>query len=110
MRYDEVIEHVAARKPEAENSLPYLVFVQIDGGTWFKARETRPCSSRVYCHRLRTWMSARSTSRAHRRVRLSAARPGRRSPPPPQGEPPGAVRLHARGRPMIFWQTAKAAA
>jgi hypothetical protein len=40
----------AARNPEAESSLPYLVFVQIDGGTWLKARETWPCSSRVYCH------------------------------------------------------------
>jgi hypothetical protein len=43
-------DFMVARNPEAESSLPYLVFVPIDGCTWLKARETWPRSSRVYCH------------------------------------------------------------
>jgi hypothetical protein len=39
---------IVARNPEADSSLPYLVFVPVEGGTWLKAHETWPRSSRVY--------------------------------------------------------------
>ena len=36
-----------ARNPEADSTLPFLIFIPIDGGLWLKARESWPRASRV---------------------------------------------------------------
>ena len=43
---------IVARNPDASSSLPYLIGLPIEGGLWFKARDSWPRSSRVYCHPL----------------------------------------------------------
>jgi hypothetical protein len=103
---------IVARNPEADSSLPYLVFLPIDGGTWLKARETWPRSSRVYCHPAGD-VDIAALDVLERIAVLSCQRRGpvvdlvldrvanRRSQ---------FVFTNARGRAMIFWQTAKAAA
>jgi hypothetical protein len=103
---------IVARNPEADSSLPYLVFLPLEGGTWLKARETWPRSSRVYCHPAGE-VDAAALDVLERIAVLSCQRRGpvvdlvldraanRRAQ---------FVFTSARGRPMIFWQTAKAAA
>jgi hypothetical protein len=103
---------IVARNPEADSSLPYLVFLPIDGGTWLKARETWPRSSRVYCHPA-DGVEPSALEVLERIAVLSCERRGpivdlildRASNRRAQF-----VFTRARGRPMIFWQTAKAAA
>lgn len=103
---------IVARNPEADSSLPYLVFVPVDGGTWLKARETWPRSSRVYCHpaqevdvpalEVLECITVLSCERRGHVVDLVLDRGANRRAQ--------FVFTNARGRPMIFWQTAKAAA
>ncbi len=40
---------VIARNPDSESSLPYLVRLPIEGGIVFRARDTWPRTSRVFC-------------------------------------------------------------
>ena len=103
---------LVARNPEADSSLPFLVYLPIDGGTWLKARETWPRSSRVYCHAIEGVDVATLEILEHVRV-VSCERRG------PvldlildrmQNRRAQFVFTQARGRAMIFWQTAKSAA
>jgi hypothetical protein len=103
---------IVARNPEADSSLPYLVFLPIDGGTWMKARETWPRASRVYCH-LTDGVDVETLDVLERIPVLSCERRGpvidllldrgtnRRAQ---------FVFTQARGRALIFWQTPKVAA
>jgi hypothetical protein len=103
---------IVARNPEADSSLPYLVCLPIAGGTWMKARETWPRSSRVYCHPTEN-VDVAALDVLERVPVLSCERRGpvidlvldrgtnRRAQ---------FVFTQARGRAVIFWQTAKAAA
>ncbi len=43
-------EFLVARNADAQSTLPYLLYLPIDGGMWLKAKETWPRSARVYCH------------------------------------------------------------
>jgi hypothetical protein len=45
---------LVARNPEADSTLPYLLFVPVGVGLVLKARDTWPRTSRVYCHRVET--------------------------------------------------------
>jgi hypothetical protein len=40
-----------ARNPDTESTLPYLLWLPIDGGLVLKARDTWPRTARIYCHR-----------------------------------------------------------
>jgi hypothetical protein len=46
---------LVARNPEADSSLPYLLYVPVGAGLILKARDTWPRTSRVYCHRVDAW-------------------------------------------------------
>lgn len=48
-------DFVLARNPETDSSLPYLVRLPIEGGIFFKTRETWPRASRSYCHPIDSW-------------------------------------------------------
>lgn len=103
---------IVARNPERDSSLPYLVHVPLDGGTWFKARETWPRASRVYCH------PADEVDVAALDVleRIAVLSCGRRGPvvdlvlDRAQNRRAQFVFTQSRGRPTIFWQTPQAAA
>lgn len=108
---------VVAKNPEAETSLPYLVFVPFDGGLWLKARETWPRSSRVYCHRLGPRdIAALDLAALTVLERVDVLSCQRRGPvldivlERAQNRRAQFVFTQARGRAMIFWQTAKSAA
>jgi hypothetical protein len=100
-----------ARNPQEDSKLPYLLRLPIEGGLVLKARDTWPRSSRVYCHpfeedwpeQAETIEEARVVSCRRRgavidlvldRPRLSRSQ---------------FVFTETRGRPVIFWQTRKAA-
>ena len=103
---------IVARNPEADSSLPFLVFLPVDGGTWLKARETWPRSSRVYCHPA----GDVDVSSLDVLERVNVLTCERRGPVVDlileRGNNRRAqfVFTQARGRAMIFWQTPKAAA
>lgn len=41
---------VIARNPDPDSSLPYLLWVPIDGGLVFRTKGTWPRTSGLYCH------------------------------------------------------------
>ncbi|HOB05503.1 MAG TPA: hypothetical protein PKM36_09570 [Propionibacteriaceae bacterium] len=45
---------LVARNREG-TSLPYLIRVPLSDGIVLKARETWPCTTKVYCHRAEGW-------------------------------------------------------
>ncbi len=103
---------IVARNPEADSSLPFLVYLPCEGGTWLKARETWPRSSRVYCHAVEGVDVA--ALEIIEQIRVVSCE--RRGPvldlilDRVQNRRAQFVFTQARGRPMIFWQTAKSAA
>jgi len=103
---------IVARNPEADSSLPFLVYLPFEGGTWLKARETWPRSSRVYCHAVEGVDLA--ALEIIEQIRVVSCE--RRGPvldlilDRMQNRRAQFVFTQARGRPMIFWQTAKSAA
>jgi ERCC4-type nuclease len=103
---------LVARNPDDGSTLPYLVYVPVEGGMWLKARETWPRASRVYCHPA-TDVDVATLEILESVPVLSCARRGpvvdlvlERG----QNRRAQFVFTSARGRAMIFWQTAKAAA
>jgi len=103
---------IVAKNPETDTSLPYLIHVPLQGGLWLKARETWPRASRVYCHRIED-VDPASLEILERAAVLHCERRGPvidlvldRA----QNRRAQFVFTQARGRPMIFWQTPKAAA
>ncbi|SDS42480.1 ERCC4 domain-containing protein [Microlunatus soli] len=99
-----------ARNPEEGSSLPYLIRIPIDGGLVLKARETWPRTSKVYCHRATGWpddaeiverLPIRTVSKRGAAIDLVLTR---------QREARSQfVLTRARGREMIFWQSARTA-
>lgn len=99
-----------ARNPEQGSTLPYLVRIPLGrDGLVVKARETWPRTSKVYCHRAE-WppnpevverQPVRAVSRRGAAIDLvlTRARENRSQ----------FVLTHARGREVIFWQTARTA-
>ena len=101
---------LVARNPDEESSLPYLLRLPIDGGLVLKAREPWPRAARVYCHPLEdeAWPAGaeiidqapvRHCARRGSAIDLvlDRARNNRAQ----------FVYTRLRGRPAIFWQTAK---
>jgi len=103
---------IVAQNPETDTSLPYLLHVPLEGGLWLKVRETWPRASRVYCHPIAE-VALASLVILERIAVLHCERRGPvvdLVPDRAQNRRAQFVFTQARGRPMIFWQTAKAAA
>ena len=100
-----------ARNPDPESSLPYLVRIPLGEGIVLRTRETWPRTSKLYCHRHdQEWSEEleivevtplRSVRRRGAAIDLVAdrARESRSQ----------FVLTKARGREMIFWQSARVA-
>jgi hypothetical protein len=106
-----VREFVVARNPEAGSSLPYLVRLPLpEGAVVLKVRDVWPRTAKVYCHRALEWpedpeIVERVPVRDCRRrggavdLVLDRARENRSQ----------FVFTKARGRDVIFWQSARTA-
>ncbi|HEX9644747.1 MAG TPA: ERCC4 domain-containing protein [Acidimicrobiia bacterium] len=102
---------VIARNPDPESSLPYLIRVPLGPhGIALKARDTWPRTNAVYCHRADEWpddldiverVPVRSCTRRGAVIDLVLDR-GRENRSQ-------FVFTQARGREVIFWQTARTA-
>lgn len=101
-------DFVIARNPEPGSTLPYLLRVPLGDGIILKAKDTWPRTGKVYCHRVAEWpedaevverVPVRSCVRRGAAVDLVLDR-GRE-------KRSQIVITNARGRQMIFWQTAR---
>jgi hypothetical protein len=100
---------VIARNPEPDSSLPYVLRLPLGPhGVVLKVRETWPRTAKVYCHPAESWpddpdvverVPVRSCTRRGAAIDLvlDRARENRSQ----------FVFARARGRDMIFWQTAR---
>lgn len=101
-------DFVVARNPEPGSTLPYLLRIPLGDGIILKAKETWPRTGKVYCHRIDEWpddpevverVAVRSCVRRGAAIDLVLDR-GRENRSQ-------IVVTNARGRQMIFWQTAR---
>jgi hypothetical protein len=102
------VEFVIARNPDAESSLPFLVRVPLGDGVALKVKDTWPRTAKIYCHRADVWpddldiverIPVRSCVRRGAAIDLVLDRGKEfRSQ---------FVFTVARGREMIFWQSAR---
>lgn len=99
-----------ARNPEPGSTLPYLLRIPLRDGIVLKAKDTWPRTGKVYCHRVEKWpadaeiverVPVRSCVRRGAAIDLVLDR-GRENRSQ-------IVVTNARGRQMIFWQTARTA-
>jgi hypothetical protein len=105
------MELVIARNPDAASSLPYLVRLPLGrDGIALKVRETWPRTSKVYCHRADDWpetldvverVPVRSCVRRGAAIDLVLDRT--------RENRSQFVFTQARGREVIFWQSARTA-
>jgi hypothetical protein len=105
------VEFVIARNPDPGSSLPYLVRLPLGpGGVALKVRDTWPRTAKVYCHRADEWpeeldilerVPVRSCVRRGAAIDLVLDR-GRENRSQ-------FVFALARGREVIFWQSARTA-
>jgi hypothetical protein len=106
------VEFVIARNPDPDSSLPYLVRLPLGrAGLALKVRDTWPRTAKVYCHRADAWPASglevvervpvRSCIRRGAAIDLVLDR-GRENRSQ-------FVFTRARGREMIFWQSARTA-
>jgi ERCC4 domain len=105
-----VVEFVVARNPDPDSSLPFLVRLPLGDGVALKVRDTWPRTSKIYCHRADVWpdeldiverVRVRSCVRRGASIDLVLDR-GRENRSQ-------FVFTMARGREMIFWQSARTA-
>jgi hypothetical protein len=104
-----IVEFVVARNPDESSSLPFLIRLPLGpNGVALKVRETWPRTNKVYCHRADDWsddlevierVPVRSCVRRGAAIDLvlDRAREHRSQ----------FVFTRARGREMIFWQSAR---
>jgi len=104
-------DFVVARNPDPDSKLPYLVRLPLGpNGVVLKARETWPRTAKVFCHRAAEWpavpeiverVPTRSCERRGPAIDLvlDRARENRSQ----------FVFTHIRGRPAVFWQSARTA-
>ncbi len=99
-----------ARNAEPDSTLPYLLRIPLGDGIILKAKDTWPRTGKVYCHRVEEWpadaeiierVPVRSCVRRGAGIDLVLDR-GRENRSQ-------IVITNARGRQMIFWQTARTA-
>ena len=97
-----------ARNTEPESTLPYLLRIPLGDGIILKAKDTWPRTGKVYCHRVEEWpadaeiierVGVRSCVRRGAAIDLVLDR-GRENRSQ-------IVVTNARGRQLIFWQTAR---
>jgi hypothetical protein len=102
---------VVARNPDTESRLPYLLQIPIDDGISFKARESWPRSSRVYCYLLEDPWPADAEVLEQIPVTLCRRRGAAIDLvlDRPRLSRSQFVFTEARGRPAVFWQTQAAA-
>jgi hypothetical protein len=105
-------EFIVARNPSQASSLPYLVCLPLrDGDLWLKTTDSWPRGNRLYCHPLGSAPAEPVDILERTEVRLCV----RRGPAIDLILARGInkrsqlVFVSSRGRPMIFWQTAKTA-
>lgn len=105
-----VEDFVVALNPEEGSTLPYLLRIPLGEGIILKAKDTWPRTGKVYCHRAEAWpqdaevverVPVRSCVRRGAAIDLVLDR-GRENRSQ-------LVITNARGRQMIFWQTARTA-
>jgi len=103
-------DFVIARNPDGDSTLPYIMRVPLGDGILLKSRDTWPRTAKVYCHRVEEWpaeaeiverVAVRSCVRRGAAIDLVLDR-GRENRSQ-------FVITVARGRQMIFWQTARTA-
>lgn len=103
-------DFVIARNTEPGSTLPYLLRIPLGDGIILKAKDTWPRTGKVYCHRVDEWpadaeiierVAVRSCVRRGAAIDLVLDR-GRENRSQ-------IVITQARGRQMIFWQTARTA-
>ncbi|MCU1443388.1 MAG: hypothetical protein JWQ59_1538 [Cryobacterium sp.] len=103
-------DFVIARNTDPGSALPYLIRVPLGDGILLKAKHTWPRTGKVYCHRVEEWpvdaeiverVAVRSCVRRGAAIDLVLDR-GRESRSQ-------IIISNARGRQMIFWQTARTA-
>ena len=103
-------DFVIARNAEPGSTLPYLLRIPLGDGIILKAKDTWPRTGKVYCHRVEVWpddaeiierVAVRSCVRRGAAIDLVLDR-GRENRSQ-------IVVTNARGRQMIFWQTARTA-
>ena len=102
-------DFVIARNPDDDSTLPYVLRIPLGAdGIVLKARETWPRTSKVYCHRVEEWpadaevverVPTRSCVRRGAAIDLVLDR-GRENRSQ-------LVITQARGRQVIFWQSAR---
>ena len=101
-------DFVIARNTEPGSTLPYLLRIPLGDGIILKAKDTWPRTGKVYCHRVEEWpadaevverVPVRSCVRRGAAIDLVLDR-GRENRSQ-------VVVTNARGRQMIFWQTAR---
>jgi hypothetical protein len=101
-------DFVIARNAEPGSTLPYLLRIPLGDGIILKAKDTWPRTGKVYCHRVEEWpadaeiverVPVRSCVRRGAAIDLVLDR-GRENRSQ-------IVVTNARGRQMIFWQTAR---
>ncbi|WP_460789563.1 ERCC4 domain-containing protein [Nocardioides maradonensis] len=101
-------DFVIARNTEPGSTLPYLLRIPLGDGIILKAKDTWPRTGKVYCHRTEEWpadaeilerVPVRSCVRRGAAIDLVLDR-GRENRSQ-------IVVTNARGRQMIFWQTAR---
>ncbi len=99
-----------AHNPEEYSKLPYLVRIPIGDGLIIKTRETWPRTNKVYCHRADVWpveadivqrLPVQSISKRGAAIDLVLQRS--------RESRSQFVITRARGREMIFWQSARTA-
>jgi hypothetical protein len=99
-----------AHNPEEYSKLPYLVRIPIGDGLIIKTRETWPRTNKVYCHRAAEWptdvdivqrLPVQSISKRGAAIDLVLQRS--------RESRSQFVITQARGREMIFWQSARTA-
>ncbi|MGA8995106.1 MAG: histone-like nucleoid-structuring protein Lsr2 [Nocardioidaceae bacterium] len=103
-------DFVIARNAEPGSTLPYLLRVPLGDGIILKVKDSWPRTGKVYCHRVEEWptdaeiierVPVRSCVRRGAAIDLVLDR-GRENRSQ-------IVVTNARGRQMIFWQTARTA-
>lgn len=103
-------DFVIARNDEPDSTLPYLLRIPLGDGIILKAKDVWPRTGKVYCHRVDDWpaeaeilerVGVRSCVRRGAAIDLVLDR-GRENRSQ-------FVITNARGRQMIFWQTARTA-
>lgn len=108
-----MLEFVIARNPEPDSSLPYLIRVPLGpSGVALKARDTWPRTAKIYCHRFDEWPAAQDLEIVERvPVRSCIRRGAAIDLVLDRGREARSqfVFTTARGREMIFWQTARTA-